>query len=647
MGRLYTFFDKPRYTKYTVLMRTPRVRPLTLHVLIAVSLFTVFAITVWVCSPLYGSFPRCVGGVVDLKGSTDGVPLVGTWAFWPGEFVNPSASPAKAARMEKFPATWTAYRGPKIPALGYGSYALRIEGLNPSVCYALRIPAFYSAARYFIDGKEIAVQGTPSAIARDERSSPETLLVPFPGTGKSSVTLVVHLSNFNALYPAGSVPIIVGSWDNMRRDRVRARMLEVSLFGAFLMLGAYFIVYFVFRRNDRSCLWFGCFLVAFAVKIGCTGEILIREMVPLVPGGAVFRLAFGSYAALQALFCAFIRLRYPFDSRVPVLEITMWASLSFALCIAVASPALFVPMALSLYALSALASVIALVTVFRSAFRGDSGAMLFLAGLSLFFLSVGYDLLVGMRMITGGYLAHVGSLLLVAAMAFIIMREIGWAFTSLAAVSRRLETVNESLSRLIPPALHSMLGKRSITEVSLGDSATHPMCVMCVNPGVAGTVSMLEVLNDILPRLSAVIQDARGFVDAYSEDGIVALFEDDPARVMSCVAGVRGVLDASFELEAAAGIGERRYALGIHRGDVLFGAVGDADRIGPVAASDSIDAARRLMEYGARKGFAVAVSGEIVSSLDLAEFPSLKIVSRGELPGASSPVPIRVFEVAS
>lgn len=626
-------------------MRLPRVSPFLLQFMISVALVAVFAITVKVFSPLYGAGNRCVDGVVDLEGRTNGVSLAGTWAFWPGEFVDPATSPEKSARKEAVPASWTAYSGTKLPSLGYGSYALRIDGLNPSVTYALRIPAYYSAARYFLDGQEIAAQGKPAANASDEVSSPETLLVPFPRGGRTSGTLVIHLSNFSALNPGSSVPISVGSWENMRLERIRSRMFEVSLFGAFLMLGAYFIAFYFFRRKDRSCLWFGWFLVAFAVKIGSTGELLICEIVPFVSGSMVFRLGFCSYAALQALFCAFIRLQYPFDSRVPVIDIAMWGSLSFALCLAAIPPTFFVSIALSLYVLSALTSCFTLATVFRSALRGDSGAMFFFAGLSVFFLFVGYDLLVGMRVIAGGYLAPVGSLLLVAAMAFVIMREIGWAFTSLAAVSRRLSTVNESLSRFIPPELHSMLGKRSMTDVSLGDRSSRPMCVMCVNPGVGGSISMLEVLNDVLPRLIPVIQDARGFIDTYSEDGIIALFEDDPERVLSCVAGIRGVLDLSCELDAAAGIGARRYSIGIHRGDVLFGTIGDPQLIGRMAVSDSLGATRRLAEYGAGRGFAVTVSGDIASAIDVASFPGMRIVSHGELPDSPQPLPIRVFEV--
>lgn len=628
-------------------MRLPRVSPILLHFMIIVALFSVFVITVKVSSPLYGAGNRCVDGIIDLAGRTKGVPLAGTWAFWPDEFVDPATSPEASARTEAFPASWTAYSGTKRPALGYGSYALRLDGLNPSETYALRIPAYYSAARYFLDGQEIAAQGKPSTTASDEVSSPETLLVPFPRDGKASVTLVIHISNFSSLYPASSIPISVGSWEHMRLERVRSRMFEVSLFGAFLMLGAYFIVFYFFRRKDRSSLWFGWFLVVFAVKIGSTGELLICEMVPFVTGAMVFRLGFCSYAALQALFCAFIRLRYPFDARIPVIDIAMWGSLAFSLCLAVISPTFFVSIALSLYALSALTSVFTLASVFRSALRGDSGAMLFFAGLALFFLFVGYDLLVGMRVIMGGYLAHVGSLLLVGAMAFVIMREIGWAFTSLAAVSRRLSSVNEALSRFIPPELQSMPGKRSMTDVMVGDRSSRLMCVMCVNPGVGGSISMLEVLNDLLPRLIPVIQDARGFIDTYSEDGIIALFEDDPERVMACVAGIRGELDMSCELDAAAGIGARRYAIGVHRGDVLFGTIGDPELIGRMAVSDALGATRRLMEYGARRGFAVTVSGEIASAIDIGSFPGMRIISHGELPDSPSPLPIRVFEVVA
>lgn len=632
-------------------MRTTRLRLAPLHIGLLFALLVVVGITVKTCS--HPSVPelQTKNGVINLAGRTTGVPLSGKWGFWPGAFIDPALAAGVAVetadRMETFPASWTRYSsGQKLSPLGYGSYAIRLEGLDPSIAYAMRIPAYYSAARYYLDGEEIAAQGVPATTAFDEVPYTETLLVPLPQAGKTSSTLVIHISNFNAVYPAGSAAITLGSYEQMRLARLRSRLFEVILFGAFIMLGAYFIAFYFFRQKDRSCLWFGLFLVVFAVKIGCTGEILIRELISQVSGGMVFRIGFCTYAAAQAFFCAFIRLRYPLDARTPVFEVSLWSSAALAVCIITITPIFFISIVLSLYTLTLITAFFSLLSVFRAALRRDSGAMLFLAGFLLFFFFVAYDLLVGLRLISGVYLAPVGSFLLVTAMTFAIMREIGWAFTSLAAVSRRLSAVNESLTRFIPTELHAMLGKHSITDVCLGDNATHPMCVMSINPGLGGSVSMLEVFNDLLPRLVPVIQGADGFIDSYAEDGILALFADDPVRVVSCAAEICALLDAAFELDAAAGIVVRKYAIGIHRGEIFFGTIGDTERIGHMVVSDALETARRLMEFGVKRGFSLTVSGEIITALDIATLPGMKVSSHGVLPSSTALPPVRVFEVS-
>lgn len=627
-------------------MRKVRFAPIPLHVMAVACLIGVASLALWALSVPSAGASRCVDGVVDLAGETGGVSLAGVWAFWPGEFVDPAAAPEAAPRMEPFPASWASYSGDRLSSLGYGSYALRVKGLKVHEEYALRIPAYYSSARYFVDGVEIAAQGKPAAFAGGEESSPETLFVPLPQNGRVSFTLVVHLSNFNAVYPAGSIPVIVGSYELTRIARVRSRMLSVVLFAAFLTLGSYFILVFAFRRKDASCLWFGCFLAAFAVKTGCSGEMLIREIFEPMSGRMVFRLGFVAYAALQSLFCGFIRSRFPVGSRVPIMPIALWGSAACALCVVAAPPPYFISIALSLYALAALAGGFTLFATFRSARRGDSGAMLFLAGFALFFLFVAHDLLVGMRLVPGSYVSPVGSLLLVALMAASLMREIGWAFSSLDAVSRRLSSVNESLSRFLPPNLHSLFGKNSLVDVSLGDSATRTMCVVAVNPGTGGALSALEILNDTLPRLAPVIRAAAGFIDSYSSDGMIALFPDDPWRVVSCAFEVCGVLDDNLELDAAVGTGARKYSIGIHRGEILFGMIGESERIGPMAVSDSIETARRLMAFGSRRGFAITASGEIASALDPASLSGMRLVSHGEIPSPDGARPVRAFEVA-
>lgn len=110
---------------------------------------------------------------------------------------------------------------------------------------------------------------------------------------------------------------------------------------------------------------------------------------------------------------------------------------------------------------------------------------------------------------------------------------------------------------------------------------------------------MLHLLNRYFQRVGAVIQQHHGQIDNFMGDGLMALFgleRPDSAVVdathaavamLAVVATMRPYMAAQFHFELEIGIG-------VHVGDVVWGAVGVGDRRRLTAIGDAVNLAARI-----------------------------------------------------
>lgn len=582
-------------------------------------------------------------GIIDIRGRTDAVALSGRWAFWPNRFIYPSVSVSDFGRFEKFPDTWTNYRPEPFSSRGFASYAVCVRGLDPAVTYAIRFPSYSSAARYFVDGREIWRQGTPADTSAGERPLWKTAAVPLPVTGRTSITLVMHLSNFYDSFPAGSNGIFIGSYDSIRLARSRDRMLEIIPFGLLLSMGACFIAFYVSRRKGLPSFFLGAFAIVAALRILCYDEVIIADLVPGLAGPPAFSLGFATLPLAVAALCGFVRTHFGDAARSVLLRAVIALSLAYAIAVPFVPVGIVTGAMIPYLALCVFTSLCVIVVMVRASILGDPGASVFLAGFMVFFALAVRDMLVSMRLISGTFLWYWGAMAIVAAMAWMLVREIGGAFTSFAAVSRSLAAVNKSLSRFVPDELFGFLGKASITDICLGDNASHDLCVLFVNLG-SDSRGKLELFNELLPLLSPAIQRAGGFVDSYQDEGVLLLFPDSPCRVVSCALEIARIVAESALAHGYDTGAANPFAAGIHRGKIMIGTIGESDRMEGAVISNAVGTAKHLMRYAYSRNFSLALSGEVAAVLTASGECPCALVPHGEVRLGAKGAPVDVFE---
>lgn len=164
-----------------------------------------------------------------------------------------------------------------------------------------------------------------------------------------------------------------------------------------------------------------------------------------------------------------------------------------------------------------------------------------------------------------------------------------------------LKNINNAYTKFIPREFLNTLGHENILQVKLGDSKHQEMTVLFSD--IRSYTSMSEsmsppdnfkFLNAYLRRIGPAIKANHGFINQYYGDGIMALFENNPQYA----------IEAAIDMQLRVGEynKERKkkkrslieIGVGLHKGPLMIGVLGDEKRMNAGVVSDSVNTAARI-----------------------------------------------------
>lgn len=217
-------------------------------------------------------------------------------------------------------------------------------------------------------------------------------------------------------------------------------------------------------------------------------------------------------------------------------------------------------------------------------------------------------------------------------------------------LDERLKRMTDSFSRVVPKEFLSNLGRKSFSEIRPGESITKAMTVLfCDLRGFTtlserlGPSSSIELVNTYLSRMETPILANGGFVDSYSGDGILALFDAGPEHaVRAAIAMLREMSDLN-ELRDAQGAERLTIGIGVNSGQLTLGAIGGAQRFKYGVVGDTVNLAARIEGLTKYYGVPLLISGETWLALEPGMRAWTRPLGRARVVGRSEPV--ELFEV--
>ncbi|MDP2235350.1 MAG: adenylate/guanylate cyclase domain-containing protein [Bacteroidales bacterium] len=164
-----------------------------------------------------------------------------------------------------------------------------------------------------------------------------------------------------------------------------------------------------------------------------------------------------------------------------------------------------------------------------------------------------------------------------------------------------LKEITEANQRFVPEEFLQILGKKSITDVALGDQIQKHMTILFIDIRSFTTISEklspkenFDFLNDYLGYMEPVIRAHNGFIDKFIGDSIMALFGDKAEDAIDAALEMHERLKEFNLMLKQVGRPPIDTGAGIHSGNLMLGVVGGEGRMETTVISDSVNLASRL-----------------------------------------------------
>jgi PAS domain S-box-containing protein len=391
--------------------------------------------------------PKAVKGVLDLSNwdfEKDGrVELRGECEFYWSQHLFP-LNFFKAPFPEKtgfipIPGYWKNKEvgGVKHPGDGFATYRLNIILKEKKQALALRILEISVAYNLYINGRHAISLGVPGQTRAMTVARQMYQVVDFePETNR--VEIILQVSNFHHRRGGGPWEVIeLGTESEIREISQRRHSLELFLFGSILIIALYHLGLFLFRRQDRSPLYFSIFCFLLAVRVLTTGGRYLAHYFPQIGWELLIKIEFLTFFLATPVFALFIHSLFPKFSKRFLRLIEVIAIVFVG--IVVFTPARFYTYTVNPYeVITIMAIFYILYVIIVSLIDRNIEALIFLVGFLILGMTTINDMLHIDEIIQTGYFAPFGFFFFILCQAFLLSYRFSRAMATVETQRRDL-----------------------------------------------------------------------------------------------------------------------------------------------------------------------------------------------------------------
>lgn len=213
-----------------------------------------------------------------------------------------------------------------------------------------------------------------------------------------------------------------------------------------------------------------------------------------------------------------------------------------------------------------------------------------------------------------------------------------------------LKQTEGAFGRLIPHQLLTLMGKKSILDVQLGDQFERKLTVMSTDIRDFTTLSEhmtpqenFDFLNAYLAQMEPVISAHNGIIDKYIGDSILALFTQGADDAVSGAIQMLVKLEKYNAGRARAGYPPLQVGVGLNTGLVMIGTVGGPTRMESTVIGDAVNLTSRI--EGATKVYytPLLISQNTLYDLAVPGKYDIRFLDRIRVKGKTQP--LSIYEV--
>jgi len=223
----------------------------------------------------------------------------------------------------QFPKSWTAHKvnGKKLPNTGYATYRLVIHKSadNVKTIYGLKLSTVFSNYKLWINGSLVSEVGTVGTTKETSKPGFRYQDIPFILDPAHDITdkieIIFQVSNFSHQRSGLHFPIYLGLYENLVDSTRWMDVLNLIILGIILVIGINHLSLYLFRKEDKSNLYFGIVCIVMILRNMTTGDRLITYLIPNINWELLIKLdnisGFGTIPLFALFFYTLFRQEFP------------------------------------------------------------------------------------------------------------------------------------------------------------------------------------------------------------------------------------------------------------------------------------------------------------------------------------------------
>lgn len=503
---------------------------------------------------------------------------------------------------------------------GYGSYGLRIYGLNPNMIYTLQVGRALSSCSIVINSKDVLQQGQPGISKDMEIPGVKSSQAAFRPRSNGTADIILNISNFRNRKGGFSSPLILGQAKDVEQKFHFDLILSSAIFAAIFAIAVFFFLLPFFYKKTSFIWWF-----ALASTISATRSIFFYPNIqaflfPLLSWQAHFICRYATFPLLVLFFTVFIKKALNIYFKIPYIAILIVSTL-YTLSIIILEPEQSVTV-LPYYQFFSIGCIVynIFIVVLALIKKAELGLWIFTSVAVLVLFGV-YDLLVVFGIITAQYNIQVASFIAVNILSVMILNRYSNSIKKLEALNKEIKAVNKSLARFFPDMIIKLLNKDSITDIRLGDNAELKMPIVSIDIRSFTHISeklspdqVFNLLNAYFALVVPIIRENGGIVTKYLGDGFFALFPGGADPALQCAIKIQKEIKEKKIIPP--NCDPIKVGIGIDFDNLLLGTIGDKTRMDSIIISNAYYLSEILQRQTKVYGASIIISERIFKSLE-------------------------------
>lgn len=215
------------------------------------------------------------------------------------------------------------------------------------------------------------------------------------------------------------------------------------------------------------------------------------------------------------------------------------------------------------------------------------------------------------------------------------------------------ETVQqlEMFRKFVPREFLEKLGREHIVEVKLGDQIQQEMTIMFTDIRDFTSLSEqmtpkenFDFINAYLKRMGPIIRNHDGIIDKFLGDGIMALFPETSESALKSALEMHKVVVQYNVQRISEGFKPIKIGIGLHKGKLMLGTIGDKERMQSTVISDSVNVASRVENLTKYYSSGTLITEEAFSTLPKQHLEQYNYRLLGKIKVKGKATPLSVYD---